>query len=126
MIHLIRDGAPVGKARARVVKGHAYTPEKTATAEGEWQWLFLEKGYSMPSPEFTVFSKDVPLSVTLVAYMKDPMKKPDIDNIAKLVLDSLKGFAYPNDSQIVHLNAWKLPGEPRTEVWIQELPTESS
>ena len=32
-----------------------------------------------------------------------PTKKPDIDNIVKIVLDSLNGVAYIDDSQVVAL-----------------------
>lgn len=124
MIHLIREGMPVGKARARVrinygkgtgdPKAWAYTPQKTADAEEEWRWLF-KLGHYQP------FLEDVPLSMTVIAYVPDPMGKLDIDNIVKLICDSLgKGMAYKNDSQIVHLEAWKVKGEPRTEVLLTD------
>ena len=114
MIRLVREGAPVGKARARVVKGHAYTPQKTRDAEEEWQWLFVGSHYQS-------FLEDVPLSVTIRAYMKDPVKKPDASNICKLVEDALEGFAYADDKQIVELHVYKIKGEPRTEVTIQDM-----
>ncbi len=42
---------------------------------------------------------------------------PDIDNIAKQILDSLNGIAYGDDAQVVQLSAGKLYGSPeRTEV----------
>lgn len=126
MIHLVREGMPVGKARARVrinygegigdPKAWAYTPKKTTDAEEEWRWLFKLGGYQP-------FLDDVPLSMTVIAYMPDPMKKPDIDNIVKLVSDSLgKGIAYTNDSQIVHLEAWKVQSTTMlgTEVWLTD------
>ena len=34
--------------------------------------------------------------------------KPDIDNLAKFVLDSLKGVAYADDSQVVKLVLYKI------------------
>ena len=34
-----------------------------------------------------------------------PTKRPDLDNIAKAVLDALNGLAYQDDSQIV--GRWK-------------------
>ena len=115
MIRLVREGAPVGKARARKGKtGRWYTPQKTRDAEEEWQWLFVGSHYQS-------FLEDVPLSVTIRAYMKDPMKRLDADNIAKLVLDSLgNGLAYADDKQIVELHVYKMKGEPRTEVVIEE------
>ena len=36
-----------------------------------------------------------------------PTKKPDLDNIAKIVLDSLNGLAYKDDSQVVSLKIEK-------------------
>ena len=51
-------------------------------------------------------------------------KKPDIDNLIKLVADSLPGF-YKDDRQIVMVNAKKLycaeGDSPRTVVGIQIL-----
>ena len=34
--------------------------------------------------------------------------KPDIDNLAKFVLDSLKGIVYADDSQVVKLVLYKI------------------
>lgn len=36
-----------------------------------------------------------------------PTKKPDIDNIAKVVLDALNGVAYHDDSQVTNLKVRK-------------------
>ena len=36
-----------------------------------------------------------------------PTKKPDIDNIAKIVLDALNKLAYKDDTQVVDLNIAK-------------------
>lgn len=37
-----------------------------------------------------------------------PAIKPDIDNLAKFVLDSIKGIAFADDSQVVHLVLYKM------------------
>lgn len=34
-------------------------------------------------------------------------KKPDMDNIAKIILDSLNGIAYEDDKQVVELHLYK-------------------
>ena len=46
-----------------------------------------------------------------------PTKKPDADNIAKIILDSLNGIAYDDDSQIVELTVIKewTDGQERVE-----------
>lgn len=53
-----------------------------------------------------------------------PSKKPDIDNLIKLVLDSLTGFI-DDDRQIVRIQAEKIycdkGEEPHTEIYLEEL-----
>ena len=51
-----------------------------------------------------------------------PTKKPDCDNIAKIVLDALNGIAYPDDSQVVSLDIEKryTDSQPRVELTIKE------
>ena len=48
-------------------------------------------------------------------------KKPDVDNIAKAVLDALNGIAYDDDKQITSLVIDKKYGEPRIDVSMGEL-----
>ena len=46
-------------------------------------------------------------------------KKPDCDNIAKIILDALNGLAYKDDKDIVSCLIEKWYGdEPRVEVYI--------
>jgi Holliday junction resolvase RusA-like endonuclease len=48
-----------------------------------------------------------------------PTKKPDIDNVAKAICDSINGVAYRDDSQIVCIIAEKRYAEtPRVRVTI--------
>jgi Holliday junction resolvase RusA-like endonuclease len=50
-----------------------------------------------------------------------PIKKPDLDNIAKIIADSLNGVAYRDDSQIVESSVAKFYSDfPRVEVEIYE------
>lgn len=51
---------------------------------------------------------------------------PDVDNLAKLVLDALQGLAYEDDARVVRLSCEKLDvrevgGDPRTEVLLEAL-----
>ncbi|WP_442855820.1 RusA family crossover junction endodeoxyribonuclease [Blautia sp. Marseille-P3087] len=51
-----------------------------------------------------------------------PAKKPDIDNIAKAVLDALNSVAYRDDTQVVELQLRKQYSEkPRVEICMEEL-----
>lgn len=54
-----------------------------------------------------------------------PTTKPDIDNVAKLVLDGLNGVAFVDDSQIVDLTASKRFGtDEHVAVWVREIAQE--
>ena len=53
-----------------------------------------------------------------------PTKKPDIDNIEKIIEDALNGLAYKDDSQIVEVfkrKIWTPIGaESQVVVWVGE------
>lgn len=50
-----------------------------------------------------------------------PMKKPDIDNVIKIVLDGLQGIAFKDDKVIANVYGRKLYSTiPRVEVKIWE------
>lgn len=54
-----------------------------------------------------------------------PTSKPDIDNVAKLVLDGLNGVAFVDDSQIIDLTASKRYGtDAHVAVWVREIAQE--
>lgn len=51
-----------------------------------------------------------------------PTTKPDTDNIAKSILDSLNKIAYLDDKQVVDLRVRKRYAEvPSVSVWISEV-----
>lgn len=62
-------------------------------------------------PVFVSITVERELPKTLQRKTKDVVQpdlgKPDVDNIAKAVLDALEGVAYNNDSQVVWLFAGK-------------------
>ena len=119
-------GEPVPKARPRVTKtGHAYTPAKTRAAEHE---IALAWQREYPGIRLTG-----PLYVEMVFNMKPPqgkhpahvMKRPDIDNLQKTVLDALNGVAYEDDKQVFKVSAIKrwagmFNGQPGIILWIRE------
>ncbi len=128
------DIEPIGKARPRFTKtGHAYTPQKTKDAEDAIKAAFLEKGGEC-------IPKGVPVELIVTAYFPipksfsekkktaaqngriRPTKKPDIDNIVKLVADALNGVAYEDDAQIALVSGYKeYVGEGRTETGYLDL-----
>jgi len=53
-----------------------------------------------------------------------PVKKPDVDNIIKVVADSLNQVAYRDDADLVKVSLEKFYGrQPRIEVEIETLAT---
>jgi Holliday junction resolvase RusA-like endonuclease len=128
MIDLTVYGTPRGKGRPRFVKqtGRAFTDKQTVLAENEWMAAWTRAG--------EIRLDDGPLQVDLTAVLERPQshyktngelsaagerspwptRKPDWDNLGKLVADALNGKAYRDDSQIVHVVLWKRwasPGE---------------
>lgn len=130
-IHLIVYGEPQGKARPRVTMHGTYTPAKTMSYERQIRSAYLA------CSDGTFWDKGVPLSVDIQAFYSIPKsapkkkfiqmlegtvfptKKPDVDNVIKIVLDSLNGVAFHDDAQVVKCGVTKNYSEtPRIEVVI--------
>jgi Holliday junction resolvase RusA-like endonuclease len=125
-------GDPVGKERPRHDPRHPerrpHTPEKTKTYEEKVKWCFLQAHGEMI---------DGPVRLRVVAYfgipssaskkrqalMRDgkilPTKKPDEDNILKVVQDALSGLAYKDDAYVVTGCCTKKYGDPGVFVEIE-------
>jgi Holliday junction resolvase RusA-like endonuclease len=87
------EGEPMVKARPRMTKtGHTYTPKTTVEAEKRVREAFEATGHEG-------FAGG-PIGVELAFYQGTRARK-DVDNLVKLVLDSLNGIAYEDD---VHVN----------------------
>lgn len=112
-------GEPCSKARPRwsPKTRTTYTPEKTRTREAAIQVLALAARMAPPDG-LALFS------VTSTFYLWSNQVR-DIDNLAKLVLDGLKGVVWADDVQVVKLVAAKEPADQetsaRTEVVVERL-----
>ena len=137
-IELTIPGTPFGKQRPKFTSrgkfGKAVTPEKTVNYETLVKLLYNEK-YGELS-----FDTEEPLKMTIRAYMQipssksnkqkklmkenilRPTKKPDWDNIGKIIGDALNAIAYPDDKQIVEAHIVKFFDEnPRVEIEIEKI-----
>lgn len=141
------EGPPVGKARPRVTRTVTYTPAKTKRYENLVRYTAINsfKG---------IFDKDEPLDVKIIAYFEVPKslskkrkalclanqelptKKPDADNIGKIIMDGMnpkmkrnkvvhkmmqlvRGI-YHDDKQVTSLLVKKRYSEyPRVEVTVE-------
>lgn len=111
-------GNPQGKHRPRFTRnGHTYTDPKDVEYEHLIQDAFTSSGevkrdgyVSMAIQVFKAIPKGT--SKRVKALMLEgkirPVVKPDADNIAKIVLDALNGYAYKDDNQVVdcYVSKW--------------------
>ncbi len=132
MISLTIFGEPKGKGRPRFTKsGNTYTPKETS----EYEALVAMAYKSKSKGEY--FDKGVPLRMVIAAYYGipksvgkresgqmvsgeiRPQKKPDLDNVIKIIMDALNGVAYHDDAQVVSVQAHKFYSlHPRVEVTV--------
>lgn len=99
-----------GKGRVRFVRGSGmtYTPTETTNAMAEIQAAFLATKAPKAPRGTEVFvdifaSRHLPTSRPKRVKSEPDLVKPDIDNIAKLVLDALNGVAWVDDTQVTKL-----------------------
>lgn len=126
-------GEPKGKGRPRFTKnGHVYTPEETNRYEAlvGLSYRNSAKGYKFTSPvRVTVRAFHKPpkgKSKKVAEDMLDglilPTKKPDADNVAKIILDGLNHVAWDDDTQVVEMMVTKRYSlEPMVAVVIEEI-----
>ena len=125
-------GAPKGKARPRVTRsGHAFTPKDTVLYEN-----LVKTSFAAAYPDQRPIDSEItaviyayyPIPASTSKKRKQlmasgdikPVTKPDTDNIAKAILDSLNGIAYSDDSRITDLTVMKRYSEiPRVFVMLK-------
>ena len=121
MIEIIVPGKPRGKGRPRFGNGHAFTPagtrryereiaveaQRAVAREADW-----DKSAAVRVEIIAAFPVPKSWSKGKRADARDggicPETKPDIDNVAKAVLDALNGIAFEDDKQVVEIVARKL------------------
>lgn len=113
----------VGKGRPRfnTITKTAYTPPTTRTFEEKTKMAFINKYNIVTEPSYEPFKVNItviirPPKSTSKKRMSELMErpytnKPDIDNIAKSILDALNGIVYKDDSQVTDLSIIKKYGE---------------
>ena len=105
-----------GKARPRVCRGHAFTPKDTVKYEKLVRDCYQEQDgrYLEGSVRALIIAYyKIPKSYSkkrvqaIIDGLEKPTKKPDDDNIGKIILDSLNGIAYKDDANIINLQVKK-------------------
>ena len=133
-------GEPQGKGRPRFAKVgsyvRTYTPDKTATYENlvrleyerQCSGLRFDDSDMLDMMIFAYYSIPKSASKKKKALMLEgairPSKKPDIDNVVKVIADSLNNIAYKDDVQIVDAMLRKFYSDtPRVDVVIESIKT---
>ena len=123
-LHIVVPGQPIGKGRPRFARGRTYTPARTKEYEQRIGSIARQEMESC-SWEIT----PLPVKLTVLAQFEIPKSwtqkkkhqallgeitpgRPDIDNVAKAVLDALNGIVYDDDAQVTHLVVKKVYGQP--------------
>jgi len=119
-------GKPKGKGRPRFYQGHAVTPKPTREYEqlirSMWANKMLEGEIQVKIDiYYPLDSKANKAQKELMLANKiRPCKKPDIDNVIKIVLDALNGVAYNDDAQVTEVIANKYYSDkPRLEIEVE-------
>ena len=106
-------GRPVPKGRPRFGKsGQVYTPKKTKEYEQLVGWIAKKQ---ILSP------LDGDIALHIKVYVKNNVY-PDIDNIAKSIMDGLNKIAFKDDKQVSYLTVQRIRGpEEKTIVELEEI-----
>ena len=132
-IKLVVPGKAQAKERPRLGKYGTYTPYKTKNCENWIKTIFIQnyplmKPLESPLRVSIILNVDIPTSASkkkqdeMRRGILLPTKKPDVDNVAKSILDALNKIAYRDDKQIIHLEVTKRYSDfTNAEIIIEEL-----
>ena len=134
---IVVEGKIKGKARPRfnTKTGRAFTTKDTMTYENLvkrcyqeqcWKWLNgaikarIEVYYKIPKSYTKKRVQAIREGLEL------PIKTPDVDNIEKIIFDSLNSIAYEDDKQIVDTSVRKFwtEDQERIEFELEEINNE--
>lgn len=136
MIEFTVYGEPVAQGRPRFTArggfSKAYDPEPSREYK---QYVKLMASQNRPHTPI-----EGPVSLTLIIYrplLKSmskkkkaaavagtlrPIKKPDVDNVAKGIMDAMTGIIWQDDKQVVDLHVTKFySDQPRVDIKVIEL-----
>ena len=130
-MQFIVKGRPQGKKRPRFsrVSHTVYTPRETTNYETQIAMAFKAGGgRCIPAGQCVAVSVTAFFPVPQ-SYSRGkrkacidgailPDKKPDIDNVLKVVLDALNGLAYDDDKQVIEAICRKYYTDGEGYLWI--------
>jgi Holliday junction resolvase RusA-like endonuclease len=136
MLTYMVEGNPIGKGRPKFARRGSFVSTYTPTKTRDYENVIKEVAKkSMGSNEILETPVTVAIYITVPipasyskkrteACLKDierPIKKPDIDNIAKCFLDAMNDIVYKDDTQVLTLHVTKVYGTVgMVEVMVRE------
>jgi Holliday junction resolvase RusA-like endonuclease len=130
------EGNPIGKGRPKFARRGNFVSTYTPTKTRDYETVIKEAAKkAMGSNELLETPVTVAIYITVPipqsyskkrteACLKDierPIKKPDIDNIAKCFLDAMNDIVYKDDTQVLTLHVTKVYGTVgMVEVMVRE------
>ena len=131
---IIVEGTIRGKQRPRfnTKNGKTFTSNQTINYENWIKQCYIEQSNKLLQGSIRArieiyYSVPKSYSKRKIEAIKEgtdyPMKKPDCDNVVKIVLDSLNKIAYDDDKQVVELTVLKrwTFGNERIEFEMEEI-----
>ena len=109
-------GDPVPKGRPRFENGHARTPQKTRTYEGTVRAYALQARQNN-ALHMGPWPADMRYSLRITLYPAT-MRRVDVDNLVKSLLDGGNGVLWDDDSQIDHIDVRRIWGDPRPRAMV--------
>jgi len=136
MVTYLVEGNPVGKGRPKFARRGNFVSTYTPTKTRDYEDLIKESARkAMGSAEILETPVTVAIYITVpipASYSKKrteaclsgserPIKKPDIDNVAKCFLDAMNQVVYLDDTQVLTLHVTKVYGTVgMVEVMVKE------
>ncbi len=110
-----------GKVRAREAEGAMEVVVDGLTTQAKYYkpliYEFFRKAWRGSRPSWGEFAVEIRME-----YVGDPPWL-DLDNLAKAILDAIKGYAFHDDAQVARLLVERAPGErERITVSVRRLP----
>lgn len=112
----------IDPAKSRNQKSYIKYLATAAAKQQGWTYTYLPLYVEIIAYLGIPKSKSKKWRAAAIRGQERPTKKPDVDNLFKLVTDALSGILYNDDKQIVSCRVQKwYSEEPRTEVKITEV-----
>lgn len=111
IVRLILPMSPSANRYWRNYNGHVVVSNEASSYKANVGWIAKEAGITSPF--------DGNVAVSLYVYRKQ--RSGDLDNRIKVLLDSLNGIVFTDDSQVVEIHAYRRDDKinPRIEVEVR-------